>query len=164
MENIKINNPDLAEAIIAHHLRIFGYEYESSLTQLNGRKVKVLCYPTSSAIALSECSTEEGDLIVAIQPCEELCNKYQADIKRSKTNTPEFLYYKYGSNQSGRNLRTLGSYQYYNTPFIGEAVVTNQMNDAVWLWKPSGKGGILFVGSDLSNDLVRFDCLLMMNP
>ena len=60
-----------------------------------------------------------------------------------------------GSGRAWAPLWSLHPAQAYTHP-VGEAVVTVGGTDAVWLWLPMGRGGMLLIGTDLAGDLVRF--------
>ncbi len=136
------------QEVIQHHLRIMGLADHS--------KILILSNPDLSEAAQVLEGVTFGKVCVALQPTKLFAAVFKVvRIERGERPPESFILNAKLNAFAKFNLRTLHSADaFYHVE--GTPVVLNQHGQAIWLWLPIGQGGILFIGSDLPNDLIRY--------
>lgn len=138
----------LMEEVIHHHLRIMGLGRCSHLV--------ILSKPDDSDVARVLNSTSTGGVCVALQPNPSFAMAFDVAMIERKERPPECFTFKAQPKAIGhKQLRTLHVANAYHH-VAGIHVVLDSYERAIWLWLPLGAGGILFIGSELPNDLIRY--------
>lgn len=127
---------------IAHHLRIFGLDGE----------VAVLSTPDKDKVTDVRTLTSRGIPVVAIKPESGFCSAF--GIGASTGCAPGMYRYSGVGSRWGSRLRSLHSANLFATG-MGTWIVERE-GRAAWVWVPDGGAGVLFVGTDLAADLVRY--------
>jgi hypothetical protein len=140
----------IGAAVISHHLRLFG----APATATGAAGVLVLAPPEQGAAATARDFAAGGGIVVAVRPDPAF---YQAfEIERQEGAGP-LLRYVDLSNEPPRwgRLRSLHPVVVFRH-IAASPVVTDASGAAAWLFLPIGAGGILFIGTDLAGDLIRY--------
>jgi hypothetical protein len=140
----------LAEALVAHHLRLFGAEKILSRTN-----VQILAFADQDNAEAALLSADQGGIVVALLPCENFLS--QIGVKRHSRHCFSAYLSCAGTSvvHKFNNLKTLHEYGVYDHP-RGITIVCEIDRSPVWLWVPVGRGGILLIGTDLPGDLIRY--------
>ncbi|MCC6534004.1 MAG: GNAT family N-acetyltransferase [Burkholderiales bacterium] len=155
----------LARRIIEHHLRLMGWPVAG-----RARQLAILCRATQSDIDTARRATAAGDPVLALCPDASFSAAFGVTSEPRSPRVPCVLDYfagqglprRYDSGLTGNalprqnwHLRSLHAMTAY-TSATAEPVVTDGDGVPVWLWQPVINSGILFVGTDLAADLVRY--------
>jgi len=154
--------------LIEHHLRLMGWPSEPS----GHRRLLTLCEPGSPNVEAVRASVAAGASVLALQPDAEFCAAFGVRRAPSKQLPPTLLGYAAGRTRRSRiarirsllggtssrkpRLRTLHAMTSFSSSSNGAPVVIDDLGAAVWLWQPVLDSGILFVGTDLAGDLLRY--------
>jgi hypothetical protein len=139
-------DPALSQAIVAHHLRLFG---------VRGRSVRVLGRAEAGDVALAREVLDRGEAVIALDPDMEFCSGFGVSLKVVGS-VPQVVSAVLAGDRPWKRLRTLHPACAFAHP-LGIPIVTMGAADSVaWLWVPSGSCGILFVGTALAADLMRY--------
>jgi hypothetical protein len=96
-----------------------------------------------------------GGVTVAFSPQPDYCLAFGMTMNAVKRPPPALLTYEPEPKQVWARLRTLHPYYAFNH-LQGLSVVIDSSGNTSWCWLQSGRGGVLFVGTDLAGDLVRY--------
>lgn len=138
----------LMQEVIQHHLRIMGLGECS--------QILIFSKPGYSEVARVLNCTSSGSVCVALQPTSSFTMAFEVALVERKEKPPECFTFSVQPKAIGniklRSLHTANAFHHV----AGSPVVLDQHGQAIWLWLPLGAGGILFIGSDLGNDLIRY--------
>jgi len=140
----------LAEALVAHHLRLFGAEKIQSRSSF-----QLLAFAGQDDGEAAFSNAEQGGIVVALLPDEHFLSR--AGVReRYRPSLSTRLFSAASSAFPGySDLKTLHEYRAYDHPH-GSAIVRAADGSSVWLWVPIGRGGFLIIGTDLPGDLIRY--------
>jgi hypothetical protein len=138
--------------VVAHHLRLFGIRWEH-LRQAGD--IKIMICPDRTEIGASRAALSAGTVVIAVTPMPDFCAAWGVENGASNGHAPKVLQFRAEPRPAWSRLRTLFASQSFRCP-AGEAVVADDSGTAAWLWVREGPGGILFVGTALADDLVRY--------
>ncbi len=143
-------------AVISHHLRLFGIDVKG-VNEFNNAPLhlSLLTEPNAKDVERTQSFNANGGVTVALLPQSDYCLAFGVTIHKAATPSPTVLTYQLEPKQVWARLRTLHSYCAFNH-FQGLPVVMDALGNAAWFWLQVGSGGILFVGTDLASDLVRY--------
>jgi hypothetical protein len=136
----------LACAVVSHHLRLFGVRETAPL---------LLDRPDAATVARIRAVCADGGVVIVQNPTEDFCAGFGITSKMSPTPVPGVLAWAGDDNVPWRRLRSLHPVTILAHP-EGIPVVIDGQSEAVWLWLPSGRGGILLIGTVLASDLIRY--------
>jgi len=137
--------PSLKLEWIKHHLRLLGL----SADQL--RQLALLPDPEPGEVRRA---LDGGQCVVAFQPDSAFCAAFGVSVHELNAPPPQIFTCVEAAGRPWERLRTLHEATAFSSE-NGERVVTWK-GEAVWLWLPIDRGGILFVGTDLASDLLRY--------
>ncbi len=126
----------------------------------------------SSSCDAIDTAVNEARIVVAPLPEQQLCAEFGVTVSRGREAPPSVVCPAAGVFHSGlraaltrllfgskqgscRRLRTLHSALVFSGQ-NGAPVLSDAHGDAVWWWLPAGRGGVLFIGTDIAGDLVRY--------
>lgn len=132
--------------VVRHHLRTMGLSTEM--------RVAISSSPTGADAAAIIAGRELSTIHVALRPLGEFVACFGVSLEDSQTCRECFLSFAPGF-AAPRKLTTLHKVMYFHHE-SGQTIVSDANGRSIWLWLPLGLGGVLFVGSDLAGDLVRF--------
>lgn len=135
------------ESIIAHHLRLVGVH--------SGANLRIMFRPGAMAAETIQLSSQMPMLYVVLQPQADFAAVLGVTILERKKRPPEIFRLVTDSSSSWSRLRTLHAADAFHHE-AGRPVVCDLEAQPVWMWLSIGRGGILFVGTDLAGDLVRY--------
>jgi hypothetical protein len=137
-------------AWIAHHLKIFGCPAVE-----NGALV-VLYRAGIADLALARQALDRGEVVVAILPSVEFAKDFGVTIEPKTIDFPQVLRSHFAGSKPWRRVRTLHSYMRFKSN-EGTSVVSDHDGGVVWFRRsPGGSGQLLFLGTDLASDLLRY--------
>lgn len=141
----------LAEAIVEHHLRLFGAE-----KILSRNNFQLLAFAGRDDAAVAFLNAAQGTIVVALLPDESFLSL--AGLKEQRRQLPpESLTFAVNSVIARRSdLKTLHDYRAYYYQSAGLVVISASDGSPVWVWVPIGRGGFLVIGTDLAGDLLRY--------
>lgn len=138
----------LMQEVIQHHLRIMGLGECS--------QILILSKPDYSEVAGVLNGTSSGSVCVALQPTSSFAMAFEVAMVERMEKPPECFTFSVQTKAVGkkklRSLHTANAFHHV----AGTPVVLDPHGHAIWLWLPFGAGGILFIGSDLASDLIRY--------
>ncbi|MGY4261308.1 hypothetical protein ACVI1L_008376 [Bradyrhizobium sp. USDA 4516] len=138
---------------VAHLLRIFGLPGASA--SMDGVPV-VLYRPRQEAVAEAREVLARGGTVVAMLPALEFAEAFAVVLQARTTGSPQVLQAEMAGSNAWRRLRTLHSYMRFSSA-DGVSVVSDDQGCAAWLYLDVVAGGrILFIGTDLVSDVVRY--------
>ncbi len=140
----------LSAQVVVHHLKLFGLA--RALTPADGGTpaIVVMAAPGNDQAEAAKRTAEKGAAVVALAAHAQFCGAFAMDARDIDKTAFRF---ESAPDRPWARLWTLHRASAYSG---GEAVVTTDEGDAVWSWKPVGRGGVLFIGTDLAADLIRF--------
>jgi hypothetical protein len=152
------------EFFVAHQLRVLGWEGADR----NGiAGVMLIGEPSVEHVDVTQAAAASGTTVVALRPSEGYCAAFGLGSSKAggtlaclkvttlPTATPGQLGGSESASSCGFRLRTLHPYSSFRS-HAGHAVAVDDQGRAAWWWLPVGAGGVLFVGTNLSGDLVRY--------
>jgi hypothetical protein len=141
-------NGSLPCNIILHHMRLFG---------LRGQQTCVLDRPCSAAVASARAACARGEVAVVLQPTPDFCRELGVSITAESGAAPRVLAWAAGGTAAPwHRLRTLHPVIGFGHP-EGVPIVTDQESSgAPWLWLACERAGMLFIGTALADDLIRY--------
>lgn len=148
-----IAQPDMDTSgrdVVSHHLQLFGFADVNNASS----GVSVLHRPTKLDIPVARAGSELGKVIVAVLPSVEFAREFGVTIKARTIRSPQVLHANPTLPGHGKRLRTLHSFMTF-AALDGTPIVSDKC-DVVWLLKATEAGHILFIGTDLGGDLVRY--------
>lgn len=146
------------EDVIRHHLRLFGITSKFYKSKCDRIKLPVIEIVYKRNGVLSESKVEEiksGLIIISVLPEMSDIEKLGINLLNSNNNPPEIFKQTCFYTKSPLRLRTLHAWKTINAT-IGKPIVIDSMGSTIWLWYPLGLGGVLFIGTDLAEDLIRY--------
>jgi hypothetical protein len=143
----------LATEVLAHHLRLFGVRARSSSPD---GSVLLLCdTPDGEDASRLGRIVAAGAVLLAERPAEGFCSAFGVHRQEAGTTTPAVLALR-GSRRAGwSRLRTLHGVQVFDHPNL-RTIVETETKRAAWGWLPIEHGGVLFIGTNLAGDLIRY--------
>lgn len=136
--------------VISHHLQLFGFAGVGH----SSSEVSVLYRPTKSDISFARTPSGMRKVVVAVLPSVEFAREFGITIGAKTIRSPQVLRANQVLAGHGRRLRTLHSFMTFAAP-DGTAVVSDE-DRIVWLLKTTEAGHVLFIGTDLVADLIRY--------
>jgi hypothetical protein len=138
----------VVQEVIQHHLRIMGLGECS--------QILILSKPDYSEVAGVLNGMSSGSVCVALQPTSSFAMAFEVAMVERMEKPPECFTFSVQTKAVGkkklRSLYTANAFHHV----AGTPVVLDKHGQAIWLWLPFGAGGILFIGSDLASDLIRY--------
>jgi len=149
-------SPELAWQIIAHHLRIFGVD-DAGVNDIHNTPARLLLMvaPSATDAVKTQAFAANGGVAIAVLPEAAFCGAFGVTQMPAASQVPAILAYRNDVQPHWARLRTLHPHLVFHHA-ASLVVVADQANQAVWLWLPVGDGGILFVGTALAEDLIRY--------
>jgi hypothetical protein len=146
----------LASQVVAHHLRIFGVPEATLSREAESPRFRILIDPHKAAdLSLADQTLAKDGVIVAIRPADGFCAKFGVAHRHAAPRRPAIMKYRTAMIHAWSRLRTLHEFDTYEHS-AGVPVVSDANGRHAWVWLPIGRGGILFVGTDLAADLIRY--------
>ena len=142
-----------AGQVIGHHLSLFGLR--RALGPGRGAALAVLDAPRADRAAEARALACGGKVVVALLPTAAFVAAMGAEMRPVSLDATSTFRVCADRGAARQPLWSLHPAQAYSHP-DGEAAVTLGAADAVWLWIPMARGGLLLIGTDLAGDLVRF--------
>lgn len=139
---------DLPEAVVSHHLRLFGLTPEMA-------GVVVMHRPGGGEADGALSLAQGGKVVAALVPQPEFLAAFSVQSAPAATLGADLRYAPRPS-APWAALRSLHPVAAYSHAQGQPVVVGDPDGAAAWLWLAIGDGGVLFVGSDLAADLIRF--------
>lgn len=148
--------PELSGQVIAHHLRLFGVEDPGIARDASG-PARLLVLPSArfEDVGRTQACAAAGGLVIAVRPEAEYCDAFGVTSAPVVAALPTDLRYVEAPQASWSRLRTLHAYRAFRTS-AGTCVVSDRAGESVWCRTACAGGAILFVGTDLAADLVRY--------
>jgi hypothetical protein len=154
-----------AASVITHHLALMGWLRDAK------HRLEILDHPAAADIDASQAAVAARRTVVALVPAASFCTGFGVSSRESTKNVPT-LFSVTGRDKAGvltrvvkhlsgstrspsPRLRTLHSWHRFSAP-KGESVLQSARGEAAWWWLPVGDAGVLFVGTDLVGDLIRY--------
>ena len=141
-----------ASCIVEHHLRLFGI----TITDTTGPIV--LQALTRAEATLAKNAVRSGRPVIALQPSQEFLDAFDVQAEMLMVEPPS-AFKVTGSNENAwSRVRTLHKAESFSAAgnSIIEPIVIDENDQIIWAWHAIGKSGILFVGTDLAGDLIRY--------
>jgi hypothetical protein len=142
----------LAVEVVAHHLRLFGI---AATHEARPGGIVVCDVPGVAETAALRAALAAGAVVVAHRPRDGFCAAFGVLRHEDDDSTPVVLRFAAKPDAAWARLRSLHSIHVYEHP-SARSVVETVKKRAAWLWLPIARGGILFIGTDLARDLVRY--------
>jgi Acetyltransferase (GNAT) domain len=143
--------------VVQHHMQLFGLTGDHETH--GGRGPLIIGSPRGADVERASTALARGAVAIALLPHVQFCSAFGATLSPVADRVPAVLHSVHGRSHAWGRLRSLHPYLEFsasqNEPPL-EPVVVNQHGRAVWAWQRHGAGGILFVGTDLARDLVRY--------
>ncbi len=147
---------DLAFEVISHHLRLFGVDDAGIDTRnTTPARLLLLAAPKVDDVGLTQAFSAGGGIAIAALPNADFCGAFGVEQSTAVTTVPAILAYQPESRVPWARLRTLHAYHTFHQA-SGSAILSDQLTEFVWLWLPVKSGGVLFVGTDLAGDIIRY--------
>lgn len=138
---------------LAHLLRVFGFPQASTAT--DGAPV-VLYRPREQDVSTAREILARGGAIAAVLPAVEFAEAFAVVSQARTIGSPHVLQAEMAGAKAWRRLRTLHSYMRF-TSADGISVVSDDEGRAAWLFlSTAARGQIIFIGTDLVSDIVRY--------
>ena len=145
MDSMGLNSTDIATQVIRHHIRLLGIRRDEIL---------VIDKPDASKIAQVKSACAAASPVVISNPDLAFCEAFSVDSD-SGSSPQRVLSLSFDSNNRWSRLRTLHDYSCFNH-IEGIPLVKDENNSSVWLWTPEGQSGIIWLGTQLADDLTRY--------
>lgn len=145
--------PRVAEAVLRHHLRIFGLAVAEPTSGPEAADVTIRVRPGEAEVERVRSCCEAGGNFVAVLPDAEFCRAF--GVERDLTLPGPQHFAAPGSRRRGP-LRSLHPAQTWTAEGAVTAVLLDTDGRPVWVWLPVKAGGVLLIGTDLAADLVRY--------
>lgn len=142
-----------ASEIVSHHLRLFGFP---SAGTADAAEEIVIVEGDGGTIGAADIERRAGagQIVVVLGPSEQLA--LQFGIRVERLDEAPGIYSATGTgNARWARLRSL----HRSSRLLCEAadaLVVDRAAQPVWIWRALGRGGALFVGTELAADLVRY--------
>ncbi|MGH8643137.1 MAG: hypothetical protein ACREX4_01220 [Gammaproteobacteria bacterium] len=145
----------LDHQVVAHHLRLVGLVDAGVGTGSGPARVQILDRPGALTAPEALEFAQGGGECIALLPAEAFCAALS--VESSSGVGEAYAIFKSSDHRTGSmaRLRTLHPNRRFHHP-RGERALVDSTGDAAWLRLPVGTGGVLFVGTDLARDLVRY--------
>lgn len=151
-----MNRSELAFQVVAHHLRIFGIRDAGiDSEETDSSRLLLLINPVEADTNLAEKFLAKDGVAIAIRPAEGFCVNFGVKYHYAIIKPPAILKYRTELTCTWSRLRTLHEFDTYQHT-SGTPVVTDANSQNAWMWLPSNRGGVLFVGTDVGADLTRY--------
>lgn len=151
-----MNRSELMRQVVAHHLRIFGIRDTGiDSAETDSSRLLLLINPAEGDADLAEKFLANDGVVIAIRPAGGFCVNFGVECHHAIVKPPVILNYHAETTESWSRLRTLHEFDTYQHT-SGTPVVTNANSQNAWMWLPSNRGGVLFVGTDIAGDLTRY--------
>jgi hypothetical protein len=147
-------NPPLGEAVVRHHLRLFGLAAPEPEVGAGPPRLTVRVRPGAGDAGLARALCGGGGGFVAVQPDPAFLSAFGVRPGTSLPAASRFVAATTGAAPLD-SLRTLHRAQTSESP-AGEVLLRDAEGRPVWLWLSEAAGGLLLVGTDLPADLVRY--------
>lgn len=139
-----------AASYVALHLRMFGLRDAGAAAE--GAPM-VLYRPGDAGVAKQ--ALERGISVVAVLPSVEFAGEFDVAVTPKTIGSTEVLSAVRAGSKSWKRLRTLHSYLRFE---VRDAVpvATDSDGELVWFQRGLGGASIVFAGTDLASDLMRY--------
>ncbi|MGY4472607.1 hypothetical protein [Bradyrhizobium sp. USDA 3364] len=135
---------------IEHHLKVFGCRAVEKNAPV------VLYRATEANLALAREALGRGVAVVAVLPEVGFAGGFDVVVDEGTTCAPKVLKADMAGSKPWKRLRTLHPYMRFKS-VVGTSVVSDDDGMPVWLHrKMSASASIIFVGTDLASDLIRY--------
>jgi hypothetical protein len=138
----------LGRDVVQHHLRLMGFNKDTNLS--------ILDRPGVSAVPAVLGAAKNGGVCVALQPDMLFANALDVTMFDREKGEAKFFSvnekFAVGMHERLCSLHTSQAYHH----IAGIPVVLDSNGRFAWMWLPLGSGGVLFIGSDLANDFIRY--------
>lgn len=141
--------------LVTHHLRLFGVANFCSKFDDGTSDSLVLYGPDASYADSAIRFSGRGGLVVALMPETSFCASFEITQKSNSDSSDFVLHWMREPRAAWHQLRTLHTYTTYANERIVPVIADRQQRPA-WGWIPINTGGILFIGTDLGKDLLRY--------
>lgn len=142
--------------IVAHHLRLFGVRDAGvDSVEAGSSRLLLLAHPVDADVDAAERLLANDGVVIALRPARGFCARFGVECSPAAAKPPAVLKYHAEMARSWARLRTLHEVDIYRHA-SGTPVVTDASDQQAWMWLPSNRGGILFVGTDIAEDLTRY--------
>ncbi|WP_375775725.1 GNAT family N-acetyltransferase [Bradyrhizobium sp. ma5] len=138
---------------VAHLLRVFGFPGAEASTD---GKPLVLYRPQREDVSRASEFLYRGGSVVAVLPAVGFAKAFAVTSEARSVDSPRVLRAEMAGQKPWKRLRTLHSYMRF-VAAEGVPVVTDDEGRAAWLsLRTSAGGALIFVGTDIVSDLVRY--------
>jgi hypothetical protein len=138
----------LGRDVVQHHLSLMGLNKNTNLL--------ILDRPGVSAVPAVLAAAKNGGVCVALQPDTLFANALNVTMfDREMGLSGSFSVNKKFTVGMHQRLCSLHTSQAYHH-MAGIPVVLDSNGGSAWMWLPLGSGGVIFIGSDLASDLIRY--------
>jgi hypothetical protein len=142
------------DSVVAHHLRLFGVEDAALGNRVGPARLALLDRPDDKCVAAARHAAEAGTVVIALLPSAAFCEAFAVARQADPRPPPTVLW---GAQQTGVGLRLRTLHPSLRLRHAdATAIVLDDRREAAWLWLPIGSSGIVFIATDLAEDLVRY--------
>jgi hypothetical protein len=149
--------PDADREVTAHHLRLFGIDALDETGSTGA--VAIIARPHSADAEGAKRMLADGNPVIALNPSAEFCAQFGVRVKPVADRAPSILRALQGSGRRWGRLRTL----HPRAEFLPEddakrlePLLVDEHGRAAWTWQDAGSTGMLFIGTEFAQDLIRY--------
>lgn len=140
--------------IVSHHLRLFGFAQAGDGACAERQLAVVEGDGEAICAADLERNASAGQTYVVLRPSQEMAARFGIELKFQSDAPGVYTAFDAGQKKWSR-VRTLhGACRLLSE--ASEPVVGDETGRPAWIWRKIGRGGALFVGTDLAGDLLRY--------
>jgi hypothetical protein len=143
----------LTTDVLAHHLRLFGLALQTTSGEESGLILRDA--PDADEAMRLRSAIAAGAVLVAHRAVEGFCAAFGVERREGSLVPPSILVFAPNPKVDWSRLRTLHTFEVYAHPGAVSLVET-ATRQAAWAWLPVERGGVLFIGTDLAGDLIRY--------
>jgi hypothetical protein len=137
---------------VAVHLRMFGLRHAGTVA--DGAPT-VLYRPDGDDANVAKQALERGGTVVVVLPSVEFARQFDVTATPRAVVSSEVMQASRGGSKGWKRLRTLHSSLRFEARGA-MPIVADADGEVVWFQRASGKASIVFVGTDLASDLMRY--------
>jgi len=144
--------------VVAHHLRLFGVSLADSQACV-AKALLIIDRPVDADAGRAQAAAAAGRVVLALEPDRTFCAALGIMASQRVNSGPHALTAVHGSSGAWARLRTLHPYRTFDpidaAPNL-EPLVRDTAGRVAWGWQKIGQAGILFIGTQLASDLIRY--------
>jgi hypothetical protein len=143
---------------VAHHLRLFGVRVAVSQAHATEAPL-IMDRPGDADASRARAAATAGRTVVVLEPDRGFCAAFGIAASAPTDDGPHILAAVHAGGEAWGRLRTLHPYSTFHRPDAApdlEPVVRDGAGGVAWGWQGCGAAGILFLGTRLAKDLVRY--------